>query len=251
MEHSCEWNSTIYTVFVDFEQAFDSLHRKSLWKILCHYGISQKLVYIIQSLYENFECQVIHRNQLTEPIAVNNEVKQGCILSPVLFSLEIDWIMKNITQGKKQRLQWRLPSILEDLDYADDLGLLSSRHQNIQQKTELLSATANKIGFQVNTKKTQVVRVKTTNSNPVLINSKSIEDVEEFTFLSSKVTTTGDFNKEIDTRISMAKQAFAMLRPIWRSTELNIHTKFMIFNSNLLSSFCMNRSDGTPLWQLR
>lgn len=159
------WNSHVsgtahYAVFVDFEKAFDSLHRESLWKILRHYGIPQKLVHIIQSLYENFECRVIYNNQLTEPFAVNTGVKQGCILSPVLFSLAIDWIMKNTTYGKRQGIQWTLTSILEDLDYADDPSLLSSRHQDIQQKTELLGAAASKIGLKVNTKKTQVLRVK-------------------------------------------------------------------------------------------
>lgn len=115
---------------------------------------------------------MIDNNQLTEPFAVNTGVKQGCILSPVLFSLAIDWIMKNIKKGKRQGLQWTLTSILEDLDYADDLGLLSSRHQDIQQKTELLSATASKIGLKVNTKKTKVLRVNTTNRNAILIDSK-------------------------------------------------------------------------------
>lgn len=236
LEQSCEWNSTLYAVFVDFEKAFDSLHRESLWKILRHYGIPQKLVHIIQSLYENFECRVIYNNQLTEPFAVNIGVKQGCILLPVLFSLAIDWIMKNITEGKRQGLHWTLTSILEDLDYADYLGPLSSRHQDIQQKTELLSVTASKIGLKVNTKKTQVLRVNTTNyRNPLLIDSKPIEDVEEFTYLGSKFTTTGDCNIEIDTRISKASQAFAMLKPIWRSKALNMHTKIRIFNSNVLS----------------
>lgn len=145
MEHSFEWNSTLYTVFVDFQQTFDSLHRESLWKILRHYGISQKLVHIIQSLYENFEYQMIHRNQLTEPIAVNTEVKQGCILSPVLFSLEIDWIMKNITQGKKQGLQWTLASILRDLDYADDLGFLLSYQPDIKISSKRQSSSVQQL----------------------------------------------------------------------------------------------------------
>lgn len=77
LEQSWEWNSTLYAVYVDFEKAFDSFHRESLWKILCHYGIPQKLVQIILSLYENFECRVFYNNQLTEPFEVNSGVKQG------------------------------------------------------------------------------------------------------------------------------------------------------------------------------
>ncbi|XP_052231488.1 uncharacterized protein LOC127844930 [Dreissena polymorpha] len=70
LEQSHEWNGSLYVVFVDFEKAFDSLHRDSLWKILGHYGIPQKLVNVIRSLYKNFECRVVHNNQLTEPFKV-------------------------------------------------------------------------------------------------------------------------------------------------------------------------------------
>lgn len=99
-------------VVVDFEKAIDSLHRESLWKILRHNGIPQTLVHIIQSLYKNFECWMICNNQLTQPFAVNTKVNQGSILSHFdhcdfkgLFSLAVDWIMRNITEGKKQGLQ--------------------------------------------------------------------------------------------------------------------------------------------------
>ena len=121
---------------MDFEKAFDSLHRDSLWKILRHYGIPQKLVNVIRSLYENFECRVIHNNQLTEPCKVETGVKQGCILSPLLFSMAIDWIMRRTTEGRRQGIQWTLTSLLDDLDYADDSRLLASRNQDIQQKTQ-------------------------------------------------------------------------------------------------------------------
>ena len=158
LEQSNEWNSTLYIVFIDFKQAFDSLHRGSLWKILRHYGIPNKLVNIIQSLYKNFECRVIHNNELTEPFKVDTGDKQGCILSPILFSLAIDWVMRCSTQGKRQGIQWTLTSQLEDLDYADDIGLLSHRYQDAQLKTESLTQTASTIGLKVNEKKTKVLR---------------------------------------------------------------------------------------------
>lgn len=60
--------------------------------------------------------------------------------------------MKNIT-GKRQGLQWTLTTILDDLYYADGLGLFSNRHQDIQQETKLLSEAANKIELNVKTKK--------------------------------------------------------------------------------------------------
>ncbi|KAK3545686.1 hypothetical protein QTP70_010891 [Hemibagrus guttatus] len=235
LEQSHEWNSPLYLVFVDFEKAFDSLQRDSLWKILRHYGIPKKLVTIIQDLYKNFECRVIHNNELTEPFNVHTGVKQGCILSPILFSLAIDWLMRSVTEGQRRGIQWTLTTALEDLDYADDLGLLAHRHQDIQQKTERLSEIASTIGLKVNNKKTQVLRKNVTSNTPIAIDGTPLEDVQEFVYLGSKVTTDGDCNKDINTRVSKANQAFAMLKPIWRTTSLSIHTKIKIFRSNVIS----------------
>ena len=67
-------------MFIDFEKAFGSPHRPSLSKILRHYGIPQKLVNMIQSLFDNFECKVIHKGLLAEPFKINTGFKQGCII---------------------------------------------------------------------------------------------------------------------------------------------------------------------------
>ena len=220
LEQSHEWNSTLYIVFIDFKQAFDRLHRDSLWKILRHYGIPKKLVNIIQSLYKNFECRVIHNNELSEPFKVNTGVKQGCILSPLLFSLAIDWVMRCSTQGKRQGIQWTLTSVLEDLDYADDIGLLSHRHQDAQSKTESLYQTASTIGLKINEKKTKILR-KNASDNPVTVSGKPLEDVHDFVYLGSKVTSEGGCDEEVTTTISKANQAFAMLRPVWKTSGFN------------------------------
>lgn len=143
--------------------------------------------------------------------------------------------MPSVTQGKRCGIQWTLSSVIEDLDYADDLGLLSSRYQDAQQKTEHLSKIASTIGLRVNVKKTQVLRKNAAINNPITLNGSPLEDVQEFVYLGSKVTTDGDCDQEINARISKANQAFAMLKPIWRSTILSIHTKIRIFKSNVLS----------------
>ena len=162
-------------------------------------------------------------------------VKQGCILSPILFSLAIDWVMRCSTQGKRQGIQWTLTSELEDLDYADDIGLLSHWYQDAQLKTESLTQTPSTIGLKVNEKKTKVLRKNAITNNPVTVSGRPIKDVHEFVYLGSKVTTDGDCDVEVTKRISKVNQAFAMLRPIWRSTGLGIHTKIRIFKSNILS----------------
>ena len=137
--------------------AFDSLHRSSLWKILRHYGIPQKFVKIIQALYENIESRVvIHYNKVTKPFRVDAGIKKGCILSPVLFSIAVDWLIRTVTQGRRQVIRWVLITVLVDQDYADDIGRLSSQRQGAQQIAERLSKTANAIGLKFNTENIQV-----------------------------------------------------------------------------------------------
>jgi hypothetical protein len=62
-----------------------------------------------------------------------------------------------------------------------------------------------------------------------------LKDIQEFVYLGSKVTTDGDCDQDVNTRINKDNQAFAMLRPIWRTTSLSIHTKIKIFKSSVLS----------------
>ena len=71
-----------------------------------------------------------------------------------------------------------LMTVQEDLDYADDISLLSSQHQDAQQKAELLSKTASTAGLKVNTKNTQVLRKNTRVNYPVMIDGRHLEDVD-------------------------------------------------------------------------
>ena len=112
---------------------------------------------IIQALYENFECLDIHNNQATEPFRVDTGVKQENILSLVFFAMAVDWLMRAVTKGRCQGIQWTLMTVLVDLDYADDIGLPSSNHQDAQHKVERLSKTFNAIGLKVCTMKNQVI----------------------------------------------------------------------------------------------
>lgn len=98
VEQSLEWNSALYINFVDYEKAFDSVVRETLWKLLRHYGIPSKLVSLIKSNYEGMTCRVINEWQFSRQFRVQTGVRQGCLLYLFLFLLVIDWIMKMTTK---------------------------------------------------------------------------------------------------------------------------------------------------------
>lgn len=66
----------------------------------------------------------------------------------------MDWIMRETTKNKQTGITWAMTEMLEDLDYADDIALLSHRHGDMQEKTNQLAETARKIGLKINNTKT-------------------------------------------------------------------------------------------------
>ena len=85
-------------------------------------------------------------------------------------------------------------AVIEDLDYADNIGLLSSKHQDVQHIAEGLSKTANTIGLKFNTKNTHFLRKSTRVNVPVAIDGKHREGVEFFTYFGTNATKYGDFD---------------------------------------------------------
>jgi hypothetical protein len=78
-------------------------------------------------------------------------------------------------------------SKLEDLDFADDLALLSHRLQDMQEKVDSLRQTAQRVGLKISQEKTKVMRSNNLQQDPILIEGRDIEDVDEFVYLGSKI----------------------------------------------------------------
>ena len=122
IEQSAEYHSDLHLVFVDFEKAFDSVDRKGLWMALRRRGIANKLVSVIKSTYNGAKCRVPFQ-------VVGSGVRQGCILSAVLFLVVIGDIIqastaKHHSESKYSGIRWKMDRFLQHLDYADDMCLL-------------------------------------------------------------------------------------------------------------------------------
>jgi len=235
IEQSLEWNSSLYITFVDFEKAFDSIDRNTLWKLLGHHGIPGKIINLIRNTYEPSTCQVVHNGTLTEPFDIQTGVRQGCLLSPFLFLLVIDWVMTETTRGYSRGIQWNILRHLEDIDFADDITLLSHRHQDMQSKTTSLDKTGGRAGMKVNIPKTKNMRINHSNDNPIVLRGEQLEEVDKFPHLGSIVSKDGGTDQDIGTRIGKATTAFKLLAPVWRSRTISIKTKLKLFNSNVKS----------------
>ena len=135
IEESLEWNSPLYINFVDFEKAFDSIDRDVLWAIMRHYAIPDKIVRLVKRTYEGATCRVVQEDQLTEAFEVVTGGRQGCLLTTFLF------LPVSLNERRRTGIQWGMFSQLDDLDFADDLALLSHSRHHMQLKTSRLEET--------------------------------------------------------------------------------------------------------------
>ena len=184
-------------------------------------------------LYSDYSARVICGKDETDDFAIWTGVKEDCVLSPLLFSLCIDWLMKTATVNVRRGITWTLIDALEDLGFADDIVLLSHHHQDIQRKTNNVAAIGRQVGLN-NTDKTKLMKINERSDQQITINNKNIEEVQEFVYLGSKTTTDGNSEMDVLHRLSKARGAFAVLRNVWRSSRIGTETKLKIFKSNVL-----------------
>ena len=75
----------------------------------------------------------------TEWFEVKSGVKQGCNMSGFLFLLVIDWVMRRTVADAGTGIRWKMITMLEDLDFADDLALILTTYTQIQKKIDHLN----------------------------------------------------------------------------------------------------------------
>jgi len=99
-----EYNKNIHLVFVDFRQAYDSIIRNKLWKNLTTLGIPNKIVNLIKLCNSNTKCVVRVQGELSDPFEVGKRLRQGDALSPVLFNLTLESVLKRMPRRQTMEL---------------------------------------------------------------------------------------------------------------------------------------------------
>ena len=86
----------MFAAFIDFQKAYDRVDRSKLWRCLESIGLQGRLVDFLQAAYAEVCCEVKVGRDYSEPFKVTNGLRQGCILSPILFSLYINTLVDEL-----------------------------------------------------------------------------------------------------------------------------------------------------------
>ena len=95
IEKAREFQKNIYFCFTDYAKAFDCIDHNKLWKILQEMGIPDHLTCVLRDLYARQEAKVRTGHGPTDCFQIGKGVRQGYILSPCLFNLYAEHIMRN------------------------------------------------------------------------------------------------------------------------------------------------------------
>ena len=123
---------TLYFCFIDYAKAFDCVDHNKQWKILKEMGIPDHLTYLLRNLYAGLEATVRTGHGTTDWFQTGKGVHRGCILSPCLFNLYAEYIMRKAGLDKAQAGIKIAGRNINDLRYADDTTLMAESEEELK-----------------------------------------------------------------------------------------------------------------------
>lgn len=256
----------VFICFIDYEKAFDTIQHDKLIEILQTIGLDTKDIRIIKNLYWNQSAVLKINDVLAENLTIQRGVRQGCILSPLLFNLYSEQIFKEaineIDSGIKVNGKY-----INNIRYADDTTVIADSPEDLQTLLNRINEASLRAGLKMNAKKTKfmiISRNKTPYDNVAIkISNKIIERVHSFKYLGSWLYEKWDSNKEINCRIEMARSTFFKFKKILCNNQININLRLRYMKCYVwsvllygvetwtLKATNMNRLESFEIWCYR
>ena len=143
----------VFACFIDLRKAYDSINHKALFHKLRKYNINGNFLSLIQNLYQKTKCAVKVNGRRTDFFQYSKGVRQGCPLSPLLFNLFINGIVKCLNKNNPKPL--KLNQNISCLLYADDLVIFSSSKEGLQKSLDAAANYFSKWNLDINYDKTK------------------------------------------------------------------------------------------------
>ena len=152
-----EFQKNIYFCFIDYAKGIDCVDHNKLWKILREMGIPDHLTCLLRNLYVGQEATVRNGHGTTDWFQIGKGVCQGCILSPCLFNLNAEYIMRNAELEETQAGIKFARRNINNLRYADDTTLMAESEEELKSLLMEVKEESEKVGFKLNIQKTKIM----------------------------------------------------------------------------------------------
>ena len=226
--------------FIDYAKAFDCVDHNKLWKILKEMGIPDHLICLLRNLYAGQEATVRTGHGTTDWFQIGKGVHQGYMLSPCLFNLHAEYIMRNARLEEAQAGVKIAERNISNLRYTDYTTLMAESEASMKVKEE-----SEKVGLKLNIQKSKIMA-----SSPITswqIDGETVETVRLYLLFffaggreGSKISADGDCNHEIKRCFLLGRKVMTNLDSILKSRDITLSTnvslvKAMVFPLENLS----------------
>ena len=270
VEKSWEHKSKAFLTFIDLKKAYDSVPREALWLALGKLGVPGQMIQLIRSFHEDMRASVRVDGITLEEIRVQNGLRQGCCMAPVLFNLYTclaveRWLerVKGV-EGVGMTIKYKLDKKLfrrytrnasekkvTECQFADDGALLASTRPGAEKTAREYQQASRDFGLTVSIPKTKHMvtgrLVEGEDLAPIALEGGEVEAVDDFQYLGSLVGSSGRVDADVNRRVAQASKAFGALRKaVFLDKDLSMATKRRIYNACVLSILLYGPSVGPP-----
>ena len=244
-------NLSAVITFIDFKKAFDTIHRGKMLRILKAYGLPPNILRAIEAMYTNTRAKIISPDGETDMFEITGGVLQGDTLAPFLFVIVLDYALRKALDGKEEDLGFTITprksrrhpkEAIADLDFADDISLLSDQIEEAQQLLFSVEKECKKVGLGLNGPKTKYLAYNIEEQQPLqTLDGTTLEQKDDFKYLGS---WTDSSEKDISVRKAQAWRALNDMNKIW-SSNMSQELKRRFFTATVESILLYGCEDWT------
>lgn len=228
--------NTIVT-FVDFKKAYDSIDRQTLFDTLQEFGIDRKTRVIIQQTLTNTTSKIKFMGEISKPFLINTGVRQGDGLSPLLFNIVLEKVIREWekeVKGIQIGIKINLREKIKCLAFADDLAIFTENHKDTIHAIEKLQEIAQKTGLQISYEKTKYMERKPSNNKHIKTKYGTIERVPHFKYLGEIIQPSGlDLTANLE-RIKKLQKAYKLTWNHYNKKSISRNAKLRHYNTVVL-----------------
>ena len=226
----------LHAVFVDYKKAFDSVNHHLLIQKLTVLGVPSNVVTLVDDLYHNANGRLLWKSLLTESFETPVGVRQGCPLSPTLFNLYTECLMR---EWYAQTAHITPPNVngieMKEASYADDLVMLALNAEDAEAMLDILGNISERYGLHIHPGKTEyMVFSSTFDDHTISFRESSVPRVHSFKYLGVTISHNLCDSKEIGMRIGMGKAAIRNCSYL-HSARVSSETKVRLARALILS----------------
>ena len=200
-------------------------------------GIPDHLTCLLRNLYAGQEATVRTGHGTTDWFQIGKGVHQGCILSPCLFNLYAEYIMRNTGLEEAQAGIKSAGRNINNLRYEDDTTLMAES-EKLKRLLMKVKEKSEKVSLKLNSQKTKIMASGPINSWE--IDGETVETVSDFILGGSKITADGDCSHEIQRCLLLGRKVMTNLDSILKSRDITLPTKVCLVKVMVFPVVCMD-----------